>query len=484
MVLSINRPMKRKGSSFSQFRKRVPDDVLTIARGKRCVVTLPPERPDGDHIHVKFTIGAGIRFSLQTRDPALARQRNAAVTEQVERLFAELRAGPPPPQSLPPKQIVALAGEVYRLFAETLEDDPVLTADEWRAVERNQRDDLEWDVPVLRITSTPAEREAIRLAERNTALEQRYGRIVDAVLAKHTLVVDAPTRIKIIREAAKIAPEASAKLARNADGDYSPDQYAVRFPAVDVKPQRPTTAPAELSFADLQSRWEREGPKARRTRSANKTAVTSFTKHLGHSDASRVGRADVLAWKDALLAAGLSAKTINDGYLAHIRILFRVAKRNDLVTADPTERINVPNKKKAWRWASSLHRRRGGHVARALREGGRTATALDAVAARSIGCTCWRGRPTLGSARQRARRHPPPIHHAHRRRRRNQERVLRTRSALAPRDHKARLPRLRSHAQRRPAVLRRRQCIPPPSEARRNVSRGKERNQPRPRVGP
>ena len=163
-MLSMNRPMKRSGSSSQHFRKRVPADVLTIARGKQCVVMLPPERSDGDQIHIKFTIGAGIRFSLRTRDPTVARQRNAAVTEQVERLFDELRAGPPPPRSLPPKQIVALAGEVYRLFAETLEDDQVLTADEWRKVERNQRDDLEWDVPVLRITSSPAEREAIRLA--------------------------------------------------------------------------------------------------------------------------------------------------------------------------------------------------------------------------------------------------------------------------------------------------------------------------------
>ena len=44
---------------------------------------------------------------------------------------------------------------------------------------------------------------------------------------------------------------------------------------------------------------------------------------------------------------GLKPKSINDGYLSHIRILFRVAKRNDLLAVDPTEGIRVPVKEMA-----------------------------------------------------------------------------------------------------------------------------------------
>lgn len=122
-------------------------------------------------------------------------------------------------------------------------------------------------------------------------------------------------------------------------------EYPVLCSAVELSaPSKPAAA---LPFAELQMRWAKESTKARRTRASNQAAVASFTKYLGHSDAGRVRRADVLSWKDALLESGLSAKTINDGYLAHLRILFRVAKRNDLLAAGPSEGIRVPSKAKA-----------------------------------------------------------------------------------------------------------------------------------------
>ena len=49
--------------------------------------------------------------------------------------------------------------------------------------------------------------------------------------------------------------------------------------------------------------------------------VADFKERLEHGDASRVTKADVIAWKNTLLDRGLSAKTINDGYLASIRTL-------------------------------------------------------------------------------------------------------------------------------------------------------------------
>ena len=52
-------------------------------------------------------------------------------------------------------------------------------------------------------------------------------------------------------------------------------------------------------------------------------------------------------WKDALLANGLSAKTINGSYLAHVRTLYRLAKNDDLIDFDPTEGLRVREKKKA-----------------------------------------------------------------------------------------------------------------------------------------
>jgi hypothetical protein len=44
--------------------------------------------------------------------------------------------------------------------------------------------------------------------------------------------------------------------------------------------------------------------------------IESFVAHLGHDDAGRVGRADVIDWKNALLAGGLSNITVRDVYWA------------------------------------------------------------------------------------------------------------------------------------------------------------------------
>ena len=55
--------------------------------------------------------------------------------------------------------------------------------------------------------------------------------------------------------------------------------------------------------------------------------VAAFTKHLGHGDASRVTAEDVVAFKEARLAAGVSTKTVaND--INELSPLWRWAKRN------------------------------------------------------------------------------------------------------------------------------------------------------------
>ena len=62
-------------------------------------------------------------------------------------------------------------------------------------------------------------------------MEQRFGRIVDAMLVREGVVTDHESRWKVIEAVARDLIEAAEKLARNADGDYSPDTYVSRFPS-------------------------------------------------------------------------------------------------------------------------------------------------------------------------------------------------------------------------------------------------------------
>ncbi len=359
MVLCMNRPMKRSGSSVQQFRKRLPADIVKLAKGKRATVLLPPETIGGAALVVSFTIGADVRFSLQTRDPSLAKRRNAAVSEQLEELFVRYRSGPPAEQPLTKKQIVALAGETYRLFAETFEDNPVLPADQWRAMERNQREDLAWEGPIrwdLRIPSksdTPTHREAARVAERNEALQRRYGGTVDAILMKHGLTVDAPTRLAIVLEAAKVAPEASAKLARNADGDYAPDEYARRFPDLSVlaksREAGPNLVASNLRLPALFEQWQKHPEQvgiAQSTIASYRKTLGKLADFLGHDDAARVSREDVERFADRRRTE-VSLKTVNDSDLVALKSVFGWAvKRRLLAGPNPAERVRLKERKR------------------------------------------------------------------------------------------------------------------------------------------
>jgi hypothetical protein len=83
-------------------------------------------------------------------------------------------------------------------------------------------------------------------------MEQRFGPLADAALAREGIVTDDDSRWKLIEALARDLTEAAKKLARNANGDYSPDTYADRFPQLnEVRPFPKLPAPL--------LRWQRRG---------------------------------------------------------------------------------------------------------------------------------------------------------------------------------------------------------------------------------
>jgi hypothetical protein len=106
MALRMTRPTTRPDSSFRIFRKRVPEDIQKLARGKGLSLTLPAI---GKHeaITVSLKVGTEVKLSLRTRDPDVAKARSGAVEHQLQQEWAALRSGP---IRLNKKQTVALAG--------------------------------------------------------------------------------------------------------------------------------------------------------------------------------------------------------------------------------------------------------------------------------------------------------------------------------------------------------------------------------------
>jgi integrase len=342
MVFLMARPTKRSGSSNGLFKKRVPSDVLPLARGKEIMFSLPEAPTCEKRLVVRATVGEHVAFSLRTADPALVNFRHAAALEQFERACGAFRRGP---QRLTNRRHVELAGVLYDNLAYGFEEEPIDAAWWGTVAEVAQRVLAPPPAPSLVIETYPG---AAQLAE----LERYIGPFLDPILSREGVIPTAEDRPKLLRGFARALIDAATKLKRNAEGDYTPDTaVAAKYPRREaVGTKAPSSSPPALTFDDLLARWEKERSPAPSSRVSFRQHVVDFKRHLGHSDPRRVAKADVISWKDALLEREqpkLSVRTINDGYLASIRTLYLLAMRNDLLAADPTQGVRVQFKLRA-----------------------------------------------------------------------------------------------------------------------------------------
>jgi integrase len=170
-------------------------------------------------------------------------------------------------------------------------------------------------------------------------LETRFGSLADWVLAQHGLAISEADRITLLREVGRAATEAGWRLKRNAQGDYSPDPVANRFP--------PFEHARSLTLSELWERWQAASNPAANTRSSWRAPLKSLKGFLGHEDAHQISEGDIVRWKDHLLALGLSPKTINGTYLASVKAVFNQAVRDRLLAKNPVADIRVPVRRRA-----------------------------------------------------------------------------------------------------------------------------------------
>lgn len=315
--------MHRKGSTFIQFRKRIPKDVLSKAGGVTLAV------PVGDDV-CRMTIGdnaAEITFSLRTRDLQESKERHTIAAAYLDSVWQALREGP---KRLTQKQIAALAGEAYREPVGLFEDDPGKPSI-WKEIDRLHAEALEGGA---------------------AAQEQWFGPTVDQILAKYHLVVDAESRSALLEAAGRAIVDASARLGRNAGGDYSPDTVAQRFPALELakeaKPAKPLPQGSQ-TITGLVAGWWREAKAAGRavsTHEAYERVAQQLSEFLGHDDARAVTEDDILAFKDHRLSQGVSLKTIGGGDISGIRQLFAWGINNRKVSHNPALGVKVAKVKK------------------------------------------------------------------------------------------------------------------------------------------
>jgi integrase len=328
MVLRMACPTKRTGSDNWYFRRQIPKDVKAI------LAKLPkakwPRNWYRDHISI----------SLKTADRAKAKASCPEIAAEIETQIAALRGGP---KALSHKQIAALSGELYKSFANGLEENPVLSPEQWLKVAegnvaaREGRFALRAEMFIGRTQSE----------QRRASLERRFGQITDAFLSKQGILIDEDSRQKLIERLSVDLSVAAKKLARNAAGDYTPDTYAAKFPPFDQGGDKGASSKSLKALAEAWHKAALDRDVKKRDADRIKSRFETLIAFLKHDNAERVTRKDIVRWRDYRLANKISAKTINDTDIASFKNVFNWGVEREWLSTNPAEKATLRKKKSA-----------------------------------------------------------------------------------------------------------------------------------------
>ncbi len=373
MALRMPRPITN-ASGVYHLNIRVPGDVAAKVKGT--VVTLPVA---GAQVTVRPS--DKVIVSLRTKDPSLAKARFCEAESALSRHWDALRRGP---VSLTHVQLVALAGECYRATVKAFEDDPNYMPEGYlRAARQFEADVAYWRKNGDDDAGDIGERDGLVLAclarprgpqllayERSRdlnefgiavtyddAISDLFGPEADELCRVRHIEVDAPTRLRLIREIAQAYRLLDRKLIRNAEGDYSPDENASRFPPFVPPPVKAAAPPSRSSrgggvgMQRLFDRWrEVHGPSlAASTLRRYGPAVTSLDVHTKGKDVRSLSEDDIWDWAHARVAGGASARTVNRNELVAIASILGWATTRDgkrLRADNPARGVKLPEPKR------------------------------------------------------------------------------------------------------------------------------------------
>ena len=284
-----------------------------------------------------------IKLSLRTKDLREAKLRYPEAAARVDQMLQRANGGT---VRLTHKQILALAGEWYRRELAAREEEP------------GHPDDLalEADIVIDKCEGslTPEYREylwdqsqKIEGAEPenkylNTEFLQDVYHDVKVLLLKEGLVVDRHSFADLAEQIHHYKILLLKSLCRRARGDYSADDVLDEAPALGAPARRQGRGGRRQDAAALFDAWATERRPPERTRYEWRRVMDRLARHLGHQDAERITKADIVGWKDALLASGKGPKTVKN-HVDIIHALYNSALSNERLrrTDNPAHGVKV-----------------------------------------------------------------------------------------------------------------------------------------------
>ncbi|KAA0077808.1 phage integrase N-terminal SAM-like domain-containing protein [Tardiphaga sp. P9-11] len=346
MLYRMVRPVLRKGSRNRQFHQRIPTDIRSRIAGLRLDIPL-------GNSTVSRTLSADtetVRLSLQTDDPNEVKRRQAGVATYLASVWAAVRKDRP--VSLTHRQATALAGELFRAWADdgaarslAIEQAP---EGGWRRVQNETDEDrnAEW-------AAVNAYWAKVGSTGRSEDLEAPLGPLIKRVLLKEGVgEVDEQSRLMLLEAFWKALRDAFEIRERYSQGDYRADPKADRYPAwipggAEPKALDRGSAVSQgkrTGLTQLVADWWKEAQSSGlkpSTHESYRNTMAKFVAFLGHDDASRVSKDDVLAFKNDRLASGVSAKTVKDSDLAGLKTLLGWAVSNNRLPDNPAQGATI-----------------------------------------------------------------------------------------------------------------------------------------------
>ena len=331
MSLMTTRPWKHPKTGIYYLRRAVPADLLACI-GKR-----------------------EEKISLGTKDPVRAKSLHARALLELDERWTNLRAGP---KLLSEREAHEMAAPLYAWWIDQYRDEPSQQAF-WR-IDLGEnlwpRRPPGWSLqPNLGATLIKEAADPAVGARRD--MEEWCTDQADAVLKQRGIVVDQSDRRKLARAVAAVMQRASLALRAAAQGkSLDVGQHPVApqtFPSSPMAGQPYGTAATTLPPAKLSAlveAWWREAERTGKSASTHAAYAHAFrllTAFLGHDNAHRVTKQDIVRFKDHRLASRkrngelVSATTVKNSDLAALKAVFGWALDNGRLTENPALGVTV-----------------------------------------------------------------------------------------------------------------------------------------------
>lgn len=280
MVLQMSRPWKHPATGIYWFRRRVPSSLKALV-GK-----------------------TEEKFSLGTRDPTEAKRLHAEAAVEVERRWANLSA---PVITISEREATELARPIYDGFI--------------AAYRENPSEQRLWHIQLGGALFSPLPN--VSDLKSISADDFRRGQMRDLVEHNASEVLKITGRrldetgMARLRQAVANAFQAGAK-ALSSVHDFS------LVPTVGVASRQGAgSSSATVTFASLVDGWALEKKPKAKTEYSFRRVLAELAREVGFDDASKLTIQDLIAWKERMLARGLSPRTIRFNKIAAVSAVLR-----------------------------------------------------------------------------------------------------------------------------------------------------------------